>query len=1487
MNNYIKQYSIGETSVDIPKFKCVHQLPLLSFGDAKGDVALSMVLNTKYCEADYFNIANGIKLNLQKKLVFEGSDVSQIIDVNGDHIQCYRHGNVYTFDDDTRRILRIKIVNNNTTYELENPDFSTEIFDDTGKIMRVIDKYGDVILSYEYNTAGLLSRIAYRPNLSAEYLYKKSIVLGYTNSKLNKIEFRVNNNLVEEILVVETSNGVRVQHYSGVYFVMSNNEDGFDVYSTANSSGTRDEFSQESMVTISDSQMTVIKKAGGTTRETTTYDIVEYVGDEEKDIEITDNNGVITHIKYFCDKPQHSYEVIQVTDSNGTRNEPAFTEDSVYAGSVMLFEDESVMAVSADSPCALPTYVQGSNQWEVDMTRLGTDIYRADGEIIVSGWIKCGELGQYKIVTGDQFSSEDHFIPIYVADRWKYFTIKVPNNNYNFFRVSCNYANAPEIKDLRLCFKSTAALVSKSALIYETSSARTEIELNDELEFKCSLTDGSIVYVDSVKAHDVLRYLYNKTRGITNEFYANNCKQVTENVQSVQLMVDNTFVDLANCCFEQRLSAKDFVAKKVYDARTTNQLKISYIGGNDIVGKTETYNAHFDLIVTNQNGINKFTYWNSNGLTSGYEYEGTGIYQDNEYDEYFTKLEYVEDEFGTRKNFTTDENWGVVVATEVTGVDKATYTMTNDKKDLLSATFGDNSAQTSNNIEYCSNGVASLNSGELEYLFNYLSNDLSSISKKKTSNADATAIPLKTFSYADNYKTVTATTHTTASESYVTKKTIDKYGRIIGLFKTANATVPDLIQNTYGFCPYFVTNTDTHSTYGDGFGSNVLSTSKDCTTNLVKEFGYDEGNVTRILTKQNTTRISDETYLYDDAGRVTEQDFKYGTHDGSDYSNRAYSRIEYEKGATDWGADNRVREFRYTVNERSPVTSRNYFDNLQRPIKKSDFVEDIVFRKEIGYTKSRVTSVADFVETETTTTATSNTAYSYDALGRIVGETDSVAGTSKSYVYDMAGRLVRENNSDLNKTYTYVYDSVGNVTSKKTHAYTTASTPGTATTTTNFSYDTTYSDRLTSFGGKAITYDQQGCPLTYDGRTYTWTRGKLTQISKGNIRTGRELYTFTYNGYGQRTEKIYSYVPALMGTVPAEYVSNEATTYTYDHSGRLVKEHIVTTYDDLSTEVHDIHYLYDDSGIIGMVKDSTGYYFHRNIQGDVVGVYNSSGTKLVTFKYDAYGNCSVSGDASLASYCKIRYRGYYFDTETGLYWVQTRYYNPEWCRWISPDSLSYLDPETAHGLNLYCYAINNPVGIAEHSSAHDGLMSNAGSAMAYSFNSVTKAKDEITLQPIPWLVKNTTTIYGSVSSLVAGIPILSHYSKYASIINDEFALYGISKWKTSLQLSNVNLKMGALDGALIGVNVLIDMYDSYQRGVSTEGILLGGTLTAASSIGMLYLNKGIMWTTTTIGTAICPGFGTAIGFTVGLGISLFVDWILGELISDWIDSITS
>ena len=58
------------------------------------------------------------------------------------------------------------------------------------------------------------------------------------------------------------------------------------------------------------------------------------------------------------------------------------------------------------------------------------------------------------------------------------------------------------------------------------------------------------------------------------------------------------------------------------------------------------------------------------------------------------------------------------------------------------------------------------------------------------------------------------------------------------------------------------------------------------------------------------------------------------------------------------------------------------------------------------------------------------------------------------------------------------------------------------------------------------------------------------------------------------------------------------------------------------------------------------------------------------------------------SYSELRY---YYDVETNLFLVSSRYYSPELCRWISPDDIEYLDPESVNGLNLYCYCLNNPI----------------------------------------------------------------------------------------------------------------------------------------------------------------------------------------------------
>ena len=99
-------------------------------------------------------------------------------------------------------------------------------------------------------------------------------------------------------------------------------------------------------------------------------------------------------------------------------------------------------------------------------------------------------------------------------------------------------------------------------------------------------------------------------------------------------------------------------------------------------------------------------------------------------------------------------------------------------------------------------------------------------------------------------------------------------------------------------------------------------------------------------------------------------------------------------------------------------------------------------------------------------------------------------------------------------------------------------------------------------------------------------------------------------------------------------------------------------------------------------------------------IYDTNGNKRVTYNYDAFGNCTIASsttDYALATVNPIRYRGYYYDQESGLYFLNARYYSPEWRRFISPDDSAYLDPESVNGLNLYCYCNNDPVNYADPS----------------------------------------------------------------------------------------------------------------------------------------------------------------------------------------------
>jgi len=171
--------------------------------------------------------------------------------------------------------------------------------------------------------------------------------------------------------------------------------------------------------------------------------------------------------------------------------------------------------------------------------------------------------------------------------------------------------------------------------------------------------------------------------------------------------------------------------------------------------------------------------------------------------------------------------------------------------------------------------------------------------------------------------------------------------------------------------------------------------------------------------------------------------------------------------------------------------------------------------------------------------------------------------------------------------------------------------------------------------------------------------------------------SFEYNASGIRTKKVHY-----------DSILNKTTTTEYMLDGATVLGEKITS----GSEVKYVYYVYNSGELVGMEYDGVPYYYRKNALGDIVEIYNASNTLVGSYKYDAWGNCTVGTNVNnIARYNPFRYRGYYYDTETGYYYLQTRYYDPETGRFINADNIAYLDPETINGCNLYAYCLNNPV----------------------------------------------------------------------------------------------------------------------------------------------------------------------------------------------------
>ena len=361
----------------------------------------------------------------------------------------------------------------------------------------------------------------------------------------------------------------------------------------------------------------------------------------------------------------------------------------------------------------------------------------------------------------------------------------------------------------------------------------------------------------------------------------------------------------------------------------------------------------------------------------------------------------------------------------------------------------------------------------------------------------------------------------------------------------------------------------------------------------------------------------------------------------------------------------------YSVSWNGVEKVTNKFDSLSRLSKRTvnGLATNYTYKDIEG---NQTTTLVNSVET-----AAGTFTYTYDEVGNI--QTVSDGTNTTSYKYDNLNQLVRENNQKLGVTITYAYQN-GNITERKEYAYTTGDL-GEVLDTKTWTYgNNIWSDLLTSFNGQTITYDEIGNPLTIGSQTLSWNGRQLRQIADGN-----NTYSYAYNVDGQRVSK-------TVNGITTEYFYNGSIL-----AGQKTGENTLVL-------------MYDNDGTaFGFTYNGTEYYYLKNAQNDVVALVDSNRQIVAKYAYDAWGRIVSVTDAEgndisaqkdhIGNVNPIRYRSYYYDNETGLYYLKTRYYSPDMCRFLNADG-SIGANQDIHAYNLFAYCSNNPVNFYDPSGCY-------------------------------------------------------------------------------------------------------------------------------------------------------------------------------------------
>lgn len=291
--------------------------------------------------------------------------------------------------------------------------------------------------------------------------------------------------------------------------------------------------------------------------------------------------------------------------------------------------------------------------------------------------------------------------------------------------------------------------------------------------------------------------------------------------------------------------------------------------------------------------------------------------------------------------------------------------------------------------------------------------------------------------------------------------------------------------------------------------------------------------------------------------------------------------------------------------------------------------------------------------------------YTYDANGNITAITDTKGSSTvkESYVYDELNHLIRENSQTQKKTFTYEYDLGGNLVKVCEYPYTTGTLPTKPSATETGTFGQVWRDKLMKWNGVVMQYDSIGNMTKKGNTTFTWTQGRKLE----SVNNGKKI-RYYYDHAGNRVKK-------TVDNVTTEYCMAGDLLVTEKGEGRR------------------IWYYYDSAANpVSMRVSGKDYFYVRNLQNDVIALIDDTGETVVEYKYNSWGKIlSITGSkaGTIGKTNPFRYRGYYYDEETGMYYLKNRYYDPEIRRFISADS--YISGFNSTMCNVFCYCGNNPV----------------------------------------------------------------------------------------------------------------------------------------------------------------------------------------------------